>query len=177
MVSRNLLEGALPNAFNSKLRVLDLSGAAGHIGDLKGRLPPALCKASELGLLAAANHQMEGVIPSFSSTLWLLALHKNRFKVFPNVHLKKNASILLQNNLLSCAVPRCGNATATSVVAIGNKLRYPKDGFPTWVSKFEQDSLFWVSGKEGLRLASRISGAVSFFMWLWWMQRLGEPTC
>ena len=36
MVSCNLLEGALPNAFNSDLRRLDLSGAAGHIGDLKG---------------------------------------------------------------------------------------------------------------------------------------------
>ena len=164
MASRNLLEGALPNVLSSDLRVLDLSGAAGHIGDLKGPLPPALCRASQLGLLAAANNQMEGVIPSFSSTLWLLALHKNRFKVFPNVHLEKNAPILLQNNLLSCAVPRCGNATATSVVAIGNKLRYPKDGFPTWVSKFEQDSLLWVSGKEGLDLTSRISGAASLFV-------------
>ena len=36
---------------------------------------------SGLEILTIANQQMDGVIPSFASTLSLLALHKNRFKV------------------------------------------------------------------------------------------------
>ena len=102
---------------------------------------------------------MEGVIPSFaSSNLEILALHKNRFKVIPDIHFKNDASktlILLHNNLLSCSVPSCGNAVANrSIVAIGNQLRYPKGSFPAWVSKREQDTLLWVSGSEGLHLSA-----------------------
>ena len=79
--SGNFLEGRIPNTFNSKLSLLDLSGVPGHSMGLNGPLPPALRQVSELQSLTMANQQMDGAVPSFSSTLSLLALHKNRFKV------------------------------------------------------------------------------------------------
>ena len=89
-------------------------------------------------------------------------------KVLPDLHLLNEApasAILLHNNLFSCYVPRCGNATGRkTIVAIGNKLRRRAGEFPTWVSKYEHDPLFWVSGIEGISLLQRISGAVLFFM-------------
>ena len=89
-------------------------------------------------------------------------------QVLPNLHLVDNASttaILLHDNLLSCRAPWCGNASArTSIVAIGNRLRHPKGEFPQWVSKYEQDPLFWVSGDEGMSMLKGICGAVIFLM-------------
>ena len=89
-------------------------------------------------------------------------------KVFPDLHFDDNASrivILLHDNLLSCHVPWCGNATAsTSIIAIGNRLRHPKGEFPPWVSKYEQDPLFWDSGVEGMALLQMICGSVGFLM-------------
>ena len=83
--------------------------------------------------------------------------------------LEDNASrtaILLHNNLLSCSLPRCGNAKAgASVVAIGNRLGHAsKDKFPAWLSKYEHDPLFWVSGNEGMSLLQKITGAALFFV-------------
>ena len=128
--SGNLLEGGLPNTFSSELRVLDASGIPGRIGGLVGPLPPALRQASELQILTLANQQMYGGVPSFSSTLLLLALHNNLLKILSDFHIADNAStttILLHENLLSCYVPMCDNASAkTSIIAIGNRLRYPK---------------------------------------------------
>ena len=113
---------------------------------------------------------MEGAIPAFTSTLSQLVLHKNRLKVFPALHLKDSALttvILLHDNLLSCDVPRCGDATArTSIAAIGNKFRHPKGEFPRWLSQCERDPLFWISGDEGMRLLRNISGAMSFFVFV-----------
>ena len=110
---------------------------------------------------------MEGGIPSFTSSLSLLALHKNHLKVLPELRFEDNASttaIFLHNNLLSCHVPRCGNATAsTSIVAIGNRLRNPKGKFPAWVSRYEHDPLFWDDGSQGMFLLRLVSGAVLFF--------------
>ena len=108
--SGNLLEGRLSNTLSSNLRVLDLSGVPGRSGGLVGPLPPALCQASELKILTIANQQMYGVIPSFTSTLSLLALHKNRLKVLSDLRMENDASIttiLLHDNLLSCYVPMC----------------------------------------------------------------------
>ena len=73
-------------------------------------------------------------------------------------------AILLHSNLLSCCIPRCGNATAkASIIAIGNRLQRPKGKFPAWVSTHEQDPLFWVSGTDGMSLVQKISGAASCF--------------
>ena len=132
---------------------------------LNGPLPSALRRASALGIVTLANQWLEGGIPSFASTLSRFALHKNRFSVLPDLHLKDNSAttaILLHNNLLSCHVPWCGNSsTGTSSVAIGNRLLYPKDAFPAWVSKYEHDRLLWVSSNEGMLLLLKISGALS----------------
>ena len=81
--SGNFLEGRLPSTFGSELRVLDLSGVPGRSGGFNGPLPPALRQASQLRILTMANQQLVGGIPSFSSTLSLLALHKNSLKVLP----------------------------------------------------------------------------------------------
>ena len=165
MVSDNLLEGTLSNIVSLTLRVLDVSGAAGSSGDFRGPLPSALCRASELKMIAAANHQMEGVIPLFASTLSLLALQRNRFKVFPDIPLAHSVAVLLHSNHLSCGIPWCGNAAARqSIIAIGNHLQHPKGKFPAWVTKFEQDPLLWVSGTEGMSLVHRVNGACGFFV-------------
>ena len=168
MVSRNLLEGTVPNIVESSLRLLDLGGEAGRIGGLHGPLPPALRKASHLRFMAIANQQMEGTIPSFTSTLSLLALHTNRLKVLPEIHLEDIASstvVLLHDNLLSCRLPWCGNASASvSVIAIGNHIQHPNTEFPAWVSQKERDPLLWVSGTAGMSLLQKIIAAVSFFV-------------
>ena len=134
---------------------------------LDGPLPSALRHASHLKSVAIACQHMQGDIPSFTATLLLLALHKNRLKVLPDLQFEDNAlktAILLHDNLLSCHVPWCSNATAsTSIIAIGNQLRHPKGEFPAWVSKYEHDPLFWDSGIEGRSLLLMISGAVGFF--------------
>ena len=166
--SRNLLEGTLPNVVYPQLRFFDLSGVVGRSGGLKGPLPSALRQASQLQILQIANHEMEGAIPSLTSTLLLLSLHKNRFKVMSAVHLKNNAPrtmILLHNNLSSCHIPWCGNATAAfSIIAIGNQFRYPNGTFPVWLSEYERDPLFWTYGNEGKSLLQKIGGALGFFL-------------
>ena len=168
LASGNLLEGTLPSTPSRKLQVLDLSGVPGRSGGLNGPLPSALRQSSELEMVTLANQQMDGGIPSFTSTLSLLALHKNRLKVLPDIQLKDKAlrtAILLHDNLLSCCVPACGNATVkTSIIAIGNRLCIPKGEFPAWVLEYEHDHLFWVTGTEGISLVQMISGAVGVFM-------------
>ena len=168
MVSGNLLEGTLPNVVNPMLGFFVLSGEVGRSGGLKGPLPSTLCQASELQILTIANQQMEGEIQSLTSTLSLLALHKNRFKIFSNVHLANSTSktmVLLHDNLLSCSIPWCGNASAkSSITAIGNQFRHPNREFPVWLSEYEHDPLFWISGSEGKFLLKKISGAVGFFI-------------
>ena len=128
----------------------------GAFKGLSGPLPSALRLATELRILTAAHHQMQGGIPSFTSTLSRLALQNNRLTVLPNLYVENNASttaILLHNNLLSCHVPcGVGSTGGTSIVAIGNQLRYPKGEFPPWLSRYEHDPLFWVSGVEGMSL-------------------------
>ena len=134
---------------------------------LDGPLPSALSQACHLKSMAIACQRLEGGIPPLTSTLSLLALHKNHLKVFPDLHFEGNRSttaILLHDNLLSCHVPWCGNAAAsTSIIAIGNRLRHPKGEFPAWVSKSEHDPLFWDSGIEGVSLLLMMSGAVGSF--------------
>ena len=72
--------------------------------------------------------------------------------------------VLLHDNLLSCSIPWCGNASAkSSITAIGNQFRYPNREFPSWLSEYEHDHLFWISGTEGKSLLRKISGAVGFF--------------
>ena len=111
---------------------------------------------------------MEGGIPSFTSSLSLLALHQNRLKVLPELHFEDHVAttaIFLHNDLLSCHVPRCGNATAsTSILAIGNRLRQPRGKFPAWVSRYEHDPLFWDDGSQGMFLLRLVSGAVLLFL-------------
>ena len=51
---------------------------------------PALCQASELQVVGIANQQMEGIVPSFTSSLPHVALHNNCFKVLPDLRLKDN---------------------------------------------------------------------------------------
>ena len=96
------------------------------------------------------------------------ARQENHFKVLPDLRLDDHAlttTILLHENLLSCCVPWCGNITAgTSIIAIGNRLQHPNGKFPAWVSDYEHDPFFWVSGTEGMSLLQRISGAVGFFV-------------
>ena len=144
-------------------------------------MPSALCRSSRLECAAVADQQMEGVIPSFTGTLSQLALHENCLQVLPDLHLKDNATrtaLLLQNNLLSCSAPKCGNAkVGTSVIAIGNRLGHAKGQYPAWVSKHEQDPLFWVSGFEGLLLFRRISAATAFFILTvsWKLTNDGSP--
>ena len=168
LASGNMLEGRLSSTIASRLAMLDLSGVPGRIGGLNGPLPTSLRRAKKLQILTVANQQMDGQIPSFTSTLWLLALHKNRLKVLPDIQLSHNASrtaILLYDNLLSCYVPLCGNASATtSVIAIGNRLRHPKGEFPAWVRAYEHDPLFWVSGNGGASLLHTVVGAVALFI-------------
>ena len=165
-----LLEGGLSNTFGSELRVLDLYGVPGRSRGLIGPLPPALRQASMLKILAITNQQMHGGIPSFTSTLSILALHNNHLKVLPAVHFEENFSkttILLFNNVLSCSLPMCGNIRAkTSLVAIGNRLNYPKGDFPAWVFKYERDPLLWVAGTDGMSLLVKISGASGLFMFV-----------
>ena len=75
-------------------------------------------------------------------------------------------AILLHNNMMSCSVPRCGNAKVrASIAAIGNRFGHAsKSEFPVWVSKYERDPLFWVSSNEGLYLLRKIIGAVLLFV-------------
>ena len=119
-------------------------------------------------MLQVANHEMEGAIPSLTGTLSLLSLHNNHFKILRDVHLKKDSvrtMILLHNNLLSCHIPWCGNATVSySITAIGNQFLYPNGEFPVWLSEYEHDPLFWTSGNEGMSLLQKISGALGFFL-------------
>ena len=170
--SGNLFEGGLPKTFNSHLTMLDVSGLPGRSGGVIGPFPPALCQLSALCVVTIANQQLSGAIPFFTSTLSRLALQHNRLKLFRGIHFvpfakarpERLTSIFLHDNLLSCSVPECGNASAqTSLIAIGNRLRYPNGKFPTWVHKYEQDPLMWVSGTDGMALVVKISGA-SFFM-------------
>ena len=120
---------------------------------------------------------MDGNIPPFTSTLSLLALQNNHLKVLSDIHMTDNMSmttILLHNNLLSCYLPMCGNATVTtSITAIGNRLRYPKGQFPAWVREYEHDPLLWVSGTDGMSLVQRITGAVGLFIFVV-VSRLGR---
>ena len=168
--SGNLLEGRVPSTISSELAMLDLSGVPGRSGGMNGPLPRALRQASDLKVVTMANQQMDGGIPSFTSSLSVLALFKNRLKVLPDTRFENNASktaILLHNNLLSCSVPVCDNVTArTSLIAIGNQLRRPKGELPAWVLKYEHDPLFWVSGTEGTSLVMKISCAVGLFMFV-----------
>ena len=168
--SHNLLEGGLPNTFSSALRVLDVSGVVGRSRGLIGQLPPALRQLPELCTLTLANQHIDGGIPSFRSTLSLLALHNNRFKVLSDVNFEDNpttTTILLHNNFLSCYVPMCGNATAkTSLIAIGNQFRYPNREFPAWVLEYERDPLLWIAGTDGMSLVQKIIGAAGFFMFV-----------
>ena len=60
--SENLLEGGLANPFDSQLQVLDISGLLGGSGGLIGHLHPALCRATDLKILAIARQQMYGSI-------------------------------------------------------------------------------------------------------------------
>ena len=53
---------------------------------------------------------------------------------------------------------------STSIIAIGNRLLHPKGKFPPWVSKYEQDPLFWDSGVEGMAFLQMICGSVGFLM-------------
>ena len=166
--SGNLLEGGLPGTISSKLAMLDLSGVPGRSGGMNGPLPRALCQASDLKVMTMANQQMDGRIPAFTSSLSILALFKNRLNVLPDIRFENNASktaILLHDNLLSCNVPVCDNVTVrTSLVAIGNRLRYPKGEFPAWVLKYEHDPLFWVSGTNGASLVLKTSGGAGLFI-------------
>ena len=115
-----------------------------------GTLPAALRQASNIKVLTIASQQMHGGIPSFTSTLSLLALHNNCLRVLSDLHIEDKepmTTILLHNNLFSCSVPMCGNATVNaSIIAIGNRLHYPKGEFPAWVLEHERDPLLWVSG-------------------------------
>ena len=168
--SGNLLEGTLSSIVNPWLRMLILSGVPARRGGLNGPLPPALRQASELKILAISNQRLKGGIPSFTSSLRLLALFKNNLNVLPDMSIENNASrtmILLHDNLLSCSVPVCGNASVKrSLIAIGNRLRYPKGEFPAWVLECEHDRLFWVDGIEGTSLLCKISYASGFFMFV-----------
>ena len=164
--SGNLFEGGLPKTFNSHLIMLEVSGLPGCSGGMTCPFPPALCQVSELRVLGIANQQLFGAIPFFTSTLSLLALQHNRLKVFRGSHFMEEwTSIFLHNNLLSCSVLVCCNASAErSLIAVGNRLRYPNREFPKWVHKYEQDPLLWVSGTDGMALVVKISGAVGVFM-------------
>ena len=154
MASGNFLEGRLSSAFSSKLRLLGLSGVPERSGGFIGPLPPALCQASQLRILTTSHQKVDGGIPSFTSTLTKLDLHNNRLTVLPDIHFDNNATIILLDNLLSCNVPVCGNVTAkTSIIAVGNRLRYPKGDFPPWVLERERDPLLWVSGTDGIQRA------------------------
>ena len=166
--SGNLLEGRLPGTISSQLAMLDLSGVPGRGGGMNGPLPQALCQASDLKVMTMANQQMDGGIPSFTSSLSILALFKNRLNILPEIHFENNVlktAILLHDNLLSCSIPACDNVAArASLIAIGNRLRYPKGEFPAWVLKYEHDPLFWVSGTDGTCLMLKTSGVVGLFM-------------
>ena len=168
--SHNFFEGGVPKTVSSTLRVLDVSGVAGCSRGLIGQLPPALRQLPELRILTLANQQIHGGIPSFRSTLSLLALHNNRFEVLSDCNFEDNrttTTILLHNNLLSCYVPMCGNATAkTSLITIGNQFRYPNGEFPAWVLEYERDPLLWIAGTDGLSLVQKISGAAGLFMFV-----------
>ena len=168
--SHNFLEGGLPNIVSSHLIVLDVSGVVGRSRGLIRQLPPALRQLPELRILTLANQQICGSIPSFRSTLSLLALHNNCLRVLSDVNFEDNpttTTILLHNNLLSCYVPMCGNATAkTSLIAIGNQFRYPNGEFPAWVMEYERDPLLWIAGTDGMSLVQKLSGAAGLFMFV-----------
>ena len=166
--SGNMLEGRLPGTISSELAILDVSGVPVSSGGVNGPLPWALRQASELKVLTMANQQIDGGIPSFTSSLSILALYKNRLKVLPDIRFENDSlktAILLHDNVLSCSVPMCDNVAArASLIAIGNRLQYPKGEFPAWVHKYEHDPLFWVSGTDGTSLVLKISAAVGLFM-------------
>ena len=166
--SGNLLEGRLPGTISSKLAMLDLSGVPGRSGGMNGPLPRALCQASDLKVMTMANQQMDGGIPSFTSSLSILALFKNRLNILPEIHFENNVlktAILLHDNLLSCNIPVCDNVVPrASLIAIGNWLRHPKGEFPAWVLKYEHDPLFWVSGTDGTSVVLKTTCALGLFM-------------
>ena len=71
----------------------------------------------------------------------------------------------VHNNLLSCHLPQCGNATAmVSLSGLGNQLSCPKQGFPKWVVPIDRDRLFWVTDREGFTLLMKLIGACTFLV-------------
>ena len=126
-----------------------------------------MCRSTQLSVLAASKQALEGVIPPFAATLHILSLQNNAFKIMSDVRFSKsmNSSVLVHNNLLSCHLPRCGNATAkVSLSGLGNQLSCPKRGFPKWVVPIDRDRLFWVRDREGFALLMKLFSACSLLV-------------
>ena len=84
--SENAIEGQLPLFVQPlKLQFLGISGIAGGSAHLRGPLPASLQRASLLKLLLAHDHMLEDGVPGLSSTLNMLALHRNSLTVLPEL--------------------------------------------------------------------------------------------
>ena len=150
----NALEGALPASLVG-LQKLSFLVATGNSTQqvMQGNLPSQLSRMPLLCRVVLQEHRLQGPIPSFPCTLDALVLHHNILQTLPKVvhfkgssQMKHGAVVLLHRNRLSGELPADNiSKVQTALVGAGNHLMYPRRSeFPSWVSPWEQDGLFWV---------------------------------
>ena len=170
--SSNLFEGVMPTCLSRLLELWRLTVASANgRPQMHGALPPQLARLMDLTLVVAHSQKWEGPIPAFQCTFQVLSLHHNLLKHMPGLRLIPESALILHRNQLSCRLPACNNIVInTSLVAVGNHLTFPEKGlFPSWVSPFEQDGLFWFRDDTGEQLLVKIiGGVVVFVMSFWW---------
>ena len=160
--SENMFEGTLPHV---PLSLQFLGLAPSSLGSqLHGLIPSSLGRASKLDALIAQRHRIRGCVTACAS-LVALVVHGNMIQSLAHIRFKNQSSILLQHNALSCRLPDLGDVRPTlSLCAVGNHFQHPDTDFPDWVSTFEQDGLFWSTGREGLMVCFRALSSGMVFL-------------
>ena len=150
----NDLEGALPVSLIGlqKLSSVVVVGSSSQ-QVMQGKLPSQLSRMPLLCRVVLQEHRLQGPIPSFPCTLDALVIHDNILQTLPKVvhfkassQMRHGAVVLLHRNRLSGELPADNiSKVQTALVGAGNHLTYPRQSeFPSWVSPWEQDGLFWV---------------------------------
>ena len=103
---KNMLEGALPSGLGSltMLRMLGVSGEEQR-PRVRGVLPLTMVRLMQLSLLLAEGQHLQGPIPRFASTIYVMACHRNSLKALQRLRLNASGTVLLHCNHLSCLVP------------------------------------------------------------------------
>ena len=167
---KTLLEGTL-SAHVAALTDLSLFIMSGkeQRPSVRGILPPTFSRLKRLSTVLVQEQKLESAIPPFTSTIRVMALHRNSLESVPGLKLNGSTTLLLHCNRLSCQLP-AGNSTSASVrmalVAVGNHLMWPDmSQFPVWISPSERDGLFWYSRGAGLWLTLKSVAGFSILYW------------